>query len=68
MRGPQNTDIDNILSNLKVRNVDIHTQPDNNGDDSMISIGSLKDMQNPNMPKRSRRKQRSDKNIVSLDI
>jgi len=68
MRGPQNTDIDNILSNLKVRNVDIHNQPDNNGDDSMISIGSLKDMQNPNMPKRSRRKQRSDKNIVSLDI
>ena len=68
MRGPQTTDIDNILSNLKVRNVDIHNQPSNNEDDSMISISSLKDMQNPNMPKRSRRKQRSDKNIVSLDI
>uniref|UniRef100_A0A6C0DRQ2 Uncharacterized protein n=1 Tax=viral metagenome TaxID=1070528 RepID=A0A6C0DRQ2_9ZZZZ len=68
MRGPQTTDIDNILSNLKVRNVDIHNQPASVEDDSMISIGSLKDMQNPNMPKRSRRKQRSDKNVVSLDI
>jgi len=34
----------------------------------MISITSLKDMQNNNMPKRSRRKQRSDKNTISLDI
>jgi hypothetical protein len=37
-------------------------------DDSMISISSLKDL-NGNMPKRSnRRKQRSDKNTISLDI
>jgi hypothetical protein len=35
----------------------------------MISISSLKDMQNANMPKRSnRRKNRSDKNTISLDI
>jgi len=34
----------------------------------MISISSLKEMQSGNMPKRSRRKQRSDKNTVSLDI
>jgi hypothetical protein len=83
MRGPQNTDIDNILAGLKTKTVDIHSTPaqtpvetdvqenvymTNAGDDSMISISSLKDMQNMNMPKKSRRKQRSDKNTVSLDI
>ena len=69
MRGPQNSDIDNILSGLKTRNINIHENgPVNNDDDSMISITSLKDMQNNNMPKRSRRKQRSDKNTISLDI
>jgi len=66
MRGPQSSDIDNILSGLKTRNVNIHENPVE--DDSMISITSLKDMQNNNMPKRSRRKQRSDKNTISLDI
>jgi hypothetical protein len=69
MKGPQNTDINNILSGLKTRTVDIHTPTANlEEEDSMISISSLKDLQNGNMPKKSRRKQRSDKNIVSLDI
>lgn len=37
--------------------------------DSVISITSLKEMQNTPMPKRTnRRKPRSDKNVVSLDI
>ena len=37
--------------------------------DSMISITSLKDLQNTSMPKKTnRRKPRSDKNVVSLDI
>ena len=65
---PQTSDIDNILSGLKTRNVNIHESAVNNDDDSMISITSLKDVQNGNMPKRSRRKQRSDKNTISLDI
>jgi hypothetical protein len=73
MRGPQSSDIENILSGLKTRTVNIHeqTQPQSSAqeDDSMISISSLKDMQNTNMPKRSnRRKNRSDKNTISLDI
>ena len=73
MRGPQNTDIDNILSGLTTRTVDIHNQPTQGQsmveeEDSMISISSLRDLQPGSMPKRSRRKQRSDKNIVSLDI
>lgn len=71
MKGPQNSDIDNILSGLKTRSVDIHKQtpgPTNQGDDSMISISSLNEMQNGNLPKRSRRKNKSDKNTISLDI
>jgi hypothetical protein len=67
MRGPQSTDIDNILSGLKTRTIDI--QQPTVEDDSMISISSLKDMQNTTGPKRSnRRKNRSDKNTISLDI
>ena len=72
MKGPQSSDIDNILSGLKTRTVNIHEQPldaPSRGDDSMISIGSLKDMQNTTLPKRSnRKKNKSDKNIISLDI
>jgi hypothetical protein len=68
MRGPQNTDIDNILAGLKTRTVNIHESAPTQEDDSMISISSLRDAQNATMPKRSRRKQRSDKNTISLDI
>ena len=75
MRGPQSSDIDNILAGLKTRNVNIHETPPPQqfrqpvDDDSVISIASLKDMQNSNMPKSSnRRRNRSDKNTISLDI
>jgi hypothetical protein len=68
MRGPQTSDIDNILAGLKTRSVNIHEGPQSQEDDSMISITSLKDAQNNTMPKRARRKQRSDKNTISLDI
>jgi hypothetical protein len=80
MRGPQNTDIDNILAGLKPKSRTVEIQRDNNnnnmsrsdygGDDSIISISSLKDMQNATGPKKSNRKQRngSEKNIVALDI
>jgi len=67
MRGPQSSDIENILSGLKTKQVNIHESKDDEND-SMISISSLKDLQDNNMPKRSRRKPRSDKNTVSLDI
>jgi hypothetical protein len=73
MRGPQSVDIDSILSGLKTKTVNIHEQipsaPGTDIDDSMISVSSLKDMANMGIPKRSnRRKNRSDKNTVSLDI
>jgi hypothetical protein len=76
MKGPQSTDIDNILSGLKTRTINIQEQRPNTtpvqtrvDDSSMISISSLNDMQNSNIPKRTnRRKNRSDKNTISLDI
>lgn len=75
MRGPQDNEINNLLTRLKTREVNIHgssssqnisAQMDEN--DSMVSISSLKDIQNTSMPKRTHRKQKSDKNTVSLDI
>jgi hypothetical protein len=78
MRGPQNSDIDNILAGLKTKTVDIpqrvleepieNIYMTNTGDDSTISISSLKDMQNATGPKKSKKKNRSDKNTISLDI
>jgi len=74
MKGPATSDIDNILSGLKTRSINIqdHSKPSTQmatGDDSMISIGSLNDIQNSNVPKRSnRRRNKSDKNTISLDI
>jgi hypothetical protein len=67
MRGPKNVDLDNMLAGLKPREVNIHSQSQEN--DSMVSISSLRDAQNTNLPKQTnRRKQKSDKNTVSLDI
>ena len=63
MKGP--SDISNLLSGLKVKktNVDIH---EDNG--STISISELKEMQNDNIPLRTKRTRKSEKNTVSLDI
>ena len=75
MRGPQNSDIDNILAGLKPKasfqppTMETMQPPSNyREDDSMISISSLKDLQNSSVPKKGRRKNTSDKNRVSLDI
>ena len=71
MRGPQNVDVNSLLSGLKPREERPATPIDmllDTGDDSMISVSSLRDAQNATLPKKTRRKQRSDKNIISLDI
>ena len=70
MKGP--SDITDILSRLKTKTINIQEpiqpiQLDNNS--STISINDLKDIQSDgNIPKRSKRKPRSDKNTVSLDF
>ena len=72
MNGPRNTDIDNILSGLKKKNdpnsiQEIPASDIINDTDSIISISSLNDSNNP--PKRGRPKRNlSDKKVVSLDI
>ena len=72
MKGP--SDISDILSGLKTKTINIAEAPPANMDipdnnSSTISINDIKDLQNDaNVPKRTRRKQRSDKNTVSLDI
>lgn len=85
MKGPQNSDIDNILSGLKTRNVNIHTQnndrntagggvskqinvSEKKNNDSLLSVTSLKEMDLSNMPKSSKRKNGSARNVMSLDI
>ena len=72
MRGPQ-TDVDDILSGLKMKTVNIHEQGGASlggvrvEDESMVSISSLRDMANAGVPKRSgRRKNGSEKNTISL--
>jgi hypothetical protein len=76
MKGP--SDISDILSGLKTKTINISDQQrsaanqfednqDNNS--SKISIDELKDLQNDaNVPKKTRRKPKSDRNTVSLDI
>ena len=75
MKGP--SDISDILSGLKTKTIDIAlsapsrtndiTESSNNN--STISIEDLKSIQSDaNVPKRSRRRPKSDKNTVSLDI
>tara|TARA_B110000259_G_scaffold186934_1_gene239447 strand:+ start:997 stop:2460 length:1464 start_codon:yes stop_codon:yes gene_type:complete len=64
MRGPsaKQAEINSLLSGLKTKNVSM-----NDKDSSIISIDDLKDLTDAKIPK-PKRKQKSDKNIVSLDI
>ena len=72
MKGP--SDISDILSGLKTKTINIQearpqTSNNNNNDSSTISISDLKDLQSGgNLPKKSRRKPKSDSNTISLDI
>jgi hypothetical protein len=77
MNGPRG-DISDILSGLKTKTIEVVTpssKKDKNivieefNNNSTISIDDLKSLQTEgNVPKRVRRKQKSDKNTVSLDI
>jgi len=68
MKGP--SDLSDILSGLKTKTINIQetNQPQSNND-STISISDLKELQGDvNLPKKSKRRQRSANNVVSLDI
>jgi len=73
MRGP--SDINNILSGLKTKNVNItpssssaNANQASEDKGSTISISELKDLQNDNMPNKTKRKPKSERNTISLDI
>lgn len=68
MKGP--SDISDILSGLKTKNINIQNNPEKHEiDNSTISIKDLKELQSDaNMPKRSKRRQKSASNTISLDI
>jgi len=78
MRGP-NADINQLLSGLKIKPPGApssapsmappSTAPAYDDNDSIISVSSLKDLQNTSIPKKSnRRKPRSEKNVMHLDL
>tara|TARA_B110000444_G_scaffold228994_2_gene235170 strand:- start:20987 stop:22450 length:1464 start_codon:yes stop_codon:yes gene_type:complete len=64
MKGPsvRQSEINSLLSGLKTKQINV-----DNKESSTISIEDMKDLTNVKVPK-SKRKQKSDKNIVSLDI
>ena len=74
MKGP--SDIGDILSGLKTKTINIQetsapapSMQQTQNDSSTISISDLKELQSGgNMPKKSKRRQKSDKNTLSLDI
>lgn len=61
MKGPRNTDMNNLLSGLK-------TQEPNNENDSLISASSMRDMMNNNRPPKRTKRKSSEKNTISIDI
>ena len=67
MRGPRNTDIDNILSGLK-KNESVENISISRNDDSLVSVTSLNDADKNILPKKSKKRNISDKKVVSLDI
>lgn len=65
MKGP--TDISSLLSGLKVKKTEVNIQQDRDEKGSTISISELKELQNDNIPLKSKRR-KSERNTISLDI
>jgi hypothetical protein len=65
MKGP--SDISDILAGVKTKKVNIKSDSDNK---STISVSDLKELQNADLdiPKKSKRKPRSERNTVSLNL
>ena len=64
MNGP--SDISQLLSGLKTKSIDINKQ--DKKDSSTISIEELKEISQAKTPSKSKRRQKSDKNVVSLEL
>jgi hypothetical protein len=72
MKGP--SDITSLLSGLKTKTVSVDSGNKSAGaaaagsGGSTISASDLNDMKNDNLPNKSKRKQKSDRTSISLDI
>lgn len=67
MKGP--SDIGDILAGLKTKTVSMPaTQAKGDGDGSTMSIQDLKEVAGAKVPTRSKRRQKSDRNTISLDL
>lgn len=72
MKGP--SDITSLLSGLKTKTVSVDSGSKSGGatatgsGGSTISASDLNEMKNDNMPNKSKRKQKSDRTSISLDI
>jgi len=65
MKGP--SDISSLLSGLKVKKTEVDIQNDRDDKGSTISISELKELQNDNIPLKTKRR-KSERNTISLDI
>ena len=65
MKGP--SDISDLLSGLKTKSVNV-SNTSNDAEGSTISIQELKELSNAAQPVRSKKRNKSDKNIISLDM
>jgi hypothetical protein len=68
MKGP--SDISSLLSGLKTKTVSVDSGIKNaaGSGGSTISASDLNEMKNDNIPNKSKRKQKSDRTSISLDI
>ena len=72
MKGP--SDISDLLSGLKTKSINIQQQQpqnqntQNNSTNNTVSVGELNNISEIKQPIKTKRKQKSDKNTVSLDI
>ena len=66
MKGPSN--VDHLLAGLKTKSINIQEEKKED-EGSTISISELKELQKEGVaPRKTKRRQKSDKNVVSLDI
>ena len=68
MRGP--SDVSDLLAGLKSTNIDIpQSNPNDKDTASTVSVSDMKNMKNTGaQPVRSKRRQKSDKNVISLQL
>ena len=66
MKGPSN--INDLLSGLKTKNINMTGANETKKEKSTISIQELKEISDAKAPSRSKRRPKSEKNTVSLEL